>query len=56
VYVVCRSKYFRGKKILNDFDIRVEQALFSELSVASFSEQGAFAEITQIRDGQQVSR
>jgi len=34
------SKYFRGKKIHTDWDVRVEQAEFKELSVTASSEGG----------------
>ena len=34
------SKYFRGRRIHGDWDIRVEQAEFSELTVTANTEQG----------------
>ena len=34
------SKYFRGHRIHGDWDIRVEQAEFSELTVTANTEQG----------------
>ncbi|XP_053200529.1 synapsin-like, partial [Panonychus citri] len=39
------SKYFRGKRLSGEFDIRVEQADFRELSVTTNSEQGALCSI-----------
>ena len=34
------SKYFRGRRVHDDWDIRVEQAEFSELAVTANTEQG----------------
>lgn len=39
------SKYFRGKRLSGEFDIRVEQADFRELSVTTNSEHGALCSI-----------
>ena len=57
-----RSKYFRGKRIHGDYDIRVEQAEFSELSVVAQPLHelpgGSYVTVsmTVIRNGTRVSR
>ena len=51
-----RSKYFRGKRIHIDYDIRVEQAEFKELSVNSNSESGVTASIILAKSGNKVVR
>lgn len=38
-------KYFRGKKLLGDWEIKVEQAQFSEISLTAYSEQGCVVSI-----------
>ncbi|XP_047740253.1 synapsin [Hyalella azteca] len=48
------SKYFRGKKIHGDWDIRVEQSEFRELSVSAASDGGALVAIG--RNGGKVIR
>lgn len=45
------SKYFRGKKIHSDWDVRVEQAEFKELTVTAHSETGVVASIPSARGG-----
>ena len=50
------SKYFRGKRIHGDWDIRVEQAEFRELSVNSNSENGVTASIILAKSGNKVVR
>lgn len=39
------SKYFRGKRIMGDFDIRVEQCEFRDLSLYAHSEYGTICNI-----------
>ena len=39
------SKYFRGKRICGDFDIRVEQCQFIDLSLYAHSEYGTICNI-----------
>lgn len=51
-----RSKYFRGKRIHGDYDIRVEQAEFKELSVNANSETGVTASIILAKSGNKVVR
>jgi len=50
------SKYFRGKRIHGDYDIRVEQAEFRELSVNSSTETGVTASIILAKSGNKVVR
>jgi len=50
------SKYFRGKRIHGDYDIRVEQAEFKELSVNSSTETGVTASIILAKSGNKVVR
>ncbi|CAH8601309.1 unnamed protein product [Schistosoma rodhaini] len=38
-------KYFRGKKLMGDWEIKVEQAQFSEISLTAYSEQGCVVSI-----------
>ena len=54
---VCRrSKYFRGKKLFGDWDVRVEQAEFHELNLAAYSDTGVMVDIQVIRGGNKVVR
>ncbi|XP_076033214.1 synapsin isoform X4 [Oratosquilla oratoria] len=50
------SKYFRGKRIHGDWDIRVEQAEFRELSVTSSSDGGTNVSMVVFRNGAKVVR
>ncbi|XP_071552793.1 synapsin [Panulirus ornatus] len=50
------SKYFRGKRIHGDWDIRVEQAEFRELSVTASSEGGVNVSMVVYRNGAKVVR
>eukprot|EP00095_Tigriopus_kingsejongensis_P006849 maker-scaffold176_size284796-snap-gene-0.12 protein:Tk06849 transcript:maker-scaffold176_size284796-snap-gene-0.12-mRNA-1 annotation:"synapsin-like isoform x1" len=50
------SKYFRGRRVQTDFDIRVEQAEFSELSVNATAEHGVTASIIMQKTGNKVVR
>jgi len=50
------SKYFRGKRIHGDYDIRVEQAEFKELSVNCNTEAGVTASIILAKSGNKVVR
>jgi len=50
------SKYFRGKKIRQDWDIRVEQAEFRELSVTGGTEFGVTANIISNNSQRKVVR
>ncbi|KAK4316068.1 hypothetical protein Pmani_012746 [Petrolisthes manimaculis] len=50
------SKYFRGKRIHGDWDIRVEQAEFRELSVTSSSDGGVNVSMVVYRNGVKVGR
>ncbi|XP_073976738.1 synapsin [Rhodnius prolixus] len=50
------SKYFRVRRIHGDYDIRVEQAEFRELSLIANSEQGTLVNMAVIRNGTRVAR
>lgn len=50
------SKYFRGKRLHGDYDIRVEQAEFREISITSNGEQGVSISMAVIRGGTRVAR
>lgn len=50
------SKYFRGKRLHGDYDIRVEQAEFRELSATSSCEHGCVVSMAVIRNGTKVAR
>lgn len=50
------SKYFRGKRLHGDYDIRVEQAEFREISLVSSGDNGALVSMAVYRSGTKVSR
>lgn len=50
------SKYFRGKRIHTDYDIKVEQAEFKELTVTAAADGGATASIILAKSGNKVVR
>ncbi|GFO43594.1 synapsin [Plakobranchus ocellatus] len=50
------SKYFRGKKLFGDWDVRVEQAEFHELNLAAYSDTGTMVDIQVTRGGNKVVR
>uniref|UniRef100_A0A1B6CXF0 Synapsin-2 n=1 Tax=Clastoptera arizonana TaxID=38151 RepID=A0A1B6CXF0_9HEMI len=50
------SKYFRGKRLHGDYDIRVEQAEFKELSVTANGENGTIVSMGVFRNGTKVVR
>nr|NP_001161823.1 synapsin [Ciona intestinalis]ACT32026.1 synapsin [Ciona intestinalis] len=50
------SKYLKGRKIHNDYTVRVEQAEFSELSLSSHSVNGVTVDINCYRNGNKVVR
>ncbi|XP_061187733.1 synapsin-like [Saccostrea echinata] len=50
------SKYFVGKKIFGDWDVRVEQAEFSEINLASYTDTGTMVDIKVTRNGTKVVR
>ncbi|XP_078272879.1 synapsin-3 isoform X2 [Rhinoraja longicauda] len=50
------SKYFRGKKVLEDYEIRLEQAEFSELNLASYVNGGCMIDMQLMRGGTKVVR
>jgi len=52
----CRSKYFRGKRLHGDYDIRVEQAEFKELSLTANAETGTTVSMAVFRNGTKVVR
>ena len=53
---LCRSKYFRGRKVFGDWDIRVEQAEFSEINLAAYTDSGTVVDIQVLRNGTKVVR
>ncbi len=51
------SKYFRGRRLFaGEFDVRVEQAEFRELTVSAGSESGVTASIVMHKTGSKVVR
>ncbi|XP_070558686.1 synapsin-like isoform X2 [Ptychodera flava] len=50
------SKYFRGKKVHGEYDIKVEQCEFSELNLASYSEGGTMVDMQLYRQGTKIVR
>ncbi|KAL4225801.1 hypothetical protein ACF0H5_013791 [Mactra antiquata] len=50
------NKYFQGRKIFGDWDVRVEQAEFSEINLASYSDTGTMVDIQVTRQGTKVVR
>lgn len=50
------SKYFRGRRLHGDFDIRVEQAEFKELSLTANGELGCVVSMAVFRGGTKVVR
>uniref|UniRef100_A0A8C7S814 Synapsin-3 n=1 Tax=Oncorhynchus mykiss TaxID=8022 RepID=A0A8C7S814_ONCMY len=50
------AKYFRGKKLNGECDIRVEQAEFSEINLASYMNTGCMIDMQAIRGGTKVVR
>ncbi|KAM4039947.1 LOW QUALITY PROTEIN: synapsin-3 [Anomaloglossus baeobatrachus] len=50
------GKYFRGKKVNKDYEIRVEQAEFSELNLASYVNGGCMVDMQVVRNGTKVVR
>uniref|UniRef100_A0A8B9Z7X1 Synapsin III n=1 Tax=Buteo japonicus TaxID=224669 RepID=A0A8B9Z7X1_9AVES len=50
------AKYFQGKKVNGEFDIRVEQAEFSELNLAAYVTGGCMVDMQVLRNGTKVVR
>ncbi|XP_015283068.1 PREDICTED: synapsin-3 isoform X1 [Gekko japonicus] len=50
------AKYFQGKKVNGELEIRVEQAEFSELNLASYVSAGCMVDMQVIRNGSKVVR
>lgn len=48
------SKYFRGKRLHGDYDIRVEQAEFTELGLTANAEAGTSVTLSSFRSGSKV--
>ena len=53
---IRRTKYFRGRRVHGDWDVRVEQAEYRELSVVANSETGVLVSMTVQRNGTKVAR
>ncbi|KAF7249687.1 Synapsin-2 [Varanus komodoensis] len=51
-----RTKCFRGKKILGEYDIRVEQAQFSEVNLIAHADGNYAVDIQAFRNGVKVVR
>ncbi|KAL0962689.1 hypothetical protein UPYG_G00344000 [Umbra pygmaea] len=50
------AKYFRGKKLNGEYEIRVEQAEFSEINLASYVNTGCMVDMQATRGGTKVVR
>ncbi|KAH7975832.1 hypothetical protein HPB52_005638 [Rhipicephalus sanguineus] len=50
------SKHFRGRKVHGEWDVRVEQAEFKDLSIWASSEAGATVSMAAMRQGTKVVR
>ncbi|XP_011813437.1 PREDICTED: synapsin-3 [Colobus angolensis palliatus] len=50
------SKYFHGKKVNGEIEIRVEQAEFSELNLAAYVTGGCMVDMQVVRNGAKVVR
>ncbi|KAH8397679.1 hypothetical protein KR215_006752, partial [Drosophila sulfurigaster] len=50
------SKYFRGRRLHGDFDIRVEQAEFRDITVVSSADTGPVVTMAAYRSGTRVAR
>ena len=50
-FCAARAKYFRGRKIHQDWDVKVDQAEFRDLSVSAGSTAGVTANISSLRTG-----
>ncbi|XP_053318216.1 synapsin-3 [Spea bombifrons] len=50
------AKYFKGKKVDKEYEIRVEQAEFSELNLVSYVSGGCMVDMQVIRNGTKVVR
>ena len=51
-----RAKYFRGRKIKTDWDIRVEQVEFKDLAVSANSTTGVSAGIVSYKSGNRSAK
>lgn len=49
------SKYFRGKRLHGDYDVRVEQAEFGEISLSASAETGTVVALSGYRSGSKVN-
>ncbi|RXN00444.1 Synapsin-3 [Acipenser ruthenus] len=50
------AKYFRGKKLNGEYEIRVEQAEFSEINLAAYVNGGCMVDMQLVRNGTKVVR
>ncbi|KAJ6640211.1 Synapsin, partial [Pseudolycoriella hygida] len=50
------TKYFRGKRLHGDYDIRVEQAEFKEISLTANADSGTMVTMAVYRGGTKVAR
>ena len=53
---IFRAKYFRGRKIQTDWDIRVEQVEFKDLAVSANSVNGVSAGIVSYKSGNRSAK
>ena len=56
VFFFDRSKYFRGRKVFGDFDIRLEQAEFREINLTAHSDGNCVVDIQSHRGGSKVAK
>ena len=49
---IVRQKWFRGRRIHTDWDIRVEQCQFSDLAITANTEEGISVGLVNIKNGQ----
>ncbi|XP_062989520.1 synapsin-3 [Elgaria multicarinata webbii] len=50
------AKYFQGKKVNGEYEIRLEQAEFSELNLAAYVTAGCMVDMQVVRNGTKVVR
>ena len=51
IFPSFRAKYFRGKRLHSDWDIKVDQVEFKDLSVSASSSGGVTANIKSYKSG-----
>jgi len=56
LFSFSRAKCFRGKKVLGDYDIKVEQATFSELNLVAHADGTYAVDMQVLRNGTKLVR